>query len=110
MRGVNPDDCKRPDQLTTTSTFPFVVGIDFASSNAFRRENAISTRRPYPRHGADARCITPSTQRSDRRDGRTAGPYPDGVTDEQAAALPIAAIAALGSLELLGVTATSASL
>jgi NADPH:quinone reductase-like Zn-dependent oxidoreductase len=30
---------------------------------------------------------------------------PDGVTDEQASALPVAAIAALGSLELLGVTA-----
>ena len=30
---------------------------------------------------------------------------PDGVTDEQAAALPIPAITALGSLELLGVTA-----
>ena len=30
---------------------------------------------------------------------------PDGVTDEQAAALPIAAITALGSLEMLGVTA-----
>lgn len=30
---------------------------------------------------------------------------PDGVTDEQAAALPIAAITALGSVELLGVSA-----
>jgi NADPH2:quinone reductase len=30
---------------------------------------------------------------------------PDGVTDEQAAALPIPAITALGSLELLGIAA-----
>ena len=30
---------------------------------------------------------------------------PDGVTDEQAAALPVAAITALGSLELPGVNA-----
>jgi len=105
--GVNPVDYKLVEQLTATSPYPFVMGVDFAG---------VVERVPTGERGLDT---------GDRIFGmaRTHGAYaeytavapgvkteplariPDGVTDEQAAALPIAGITALGSLELLGVTA-----
>jgi NADPH:quinone reductase len=48
---------------------------------------------------------TPSTPRSDLAWQQKRWPViPDGVTDEQAAALPVPALTALGSLELMSVT------
>jgi NADPH2:quinone reductase len=105
--GVNPIDYKLLERLTATSTYPFVMGIDFAG---------VVERVPTGKH---------ELRTGDRIFGmaRTHGAYteytgvapsvkteplariPDQVTDEQAAALPIPAITALGSLELLGVTA-----
>jgi NADPH:quinone reductase len=99
--GVNPIDYKLVEQLTAASPYPFVMGIDFAG---------VVERVPQEEH--DFRV-------GDRIFGmaRTHGAYaeytvvapgvnteplariPDGVTDEQAAALPIAGITALRSLE-----------
>jgi NADPH:quinone reductase-like Zn-dependent oxidoreductase len=105
--GVNPIDYKLLERLTATSAYPFVMGIDFAG---------VIERAPAAEH--DLRV-------GDRIFGmaRTHGSYteytavapaaktepvtriPEGVTDEQAAALPIPAITALGSLDLLEIAA-----
>ncbi|MEI7833988.1 MAG: NADP-dependent oxidoreductase, partial [bacterium] len=102
--GVNPVDYKMLDRLTTTTPFPYVLGADFAgvvervpagesgfqvgdrvfgmtrSHGSYAEYTAIAA-------GADAMAL-----------------IPDDVTDEQAAALPVAAITALGSLNFMGVT------
>ncbi|MGD0702007.1 MAG: zinc-binding dehydrogenase [Trebonia sp.] len=103
--GVNPVDQQLVEQLTARSSFPFVVGVDVAG---------VVERVPAGDHDLHV---------GDRVFGmaRTHGSYaeytavalgapteplariPDGVSDEQAAALPVAAVAALGALELLAV-------
>ena len=105
--GVNPIDYKLLERLTATSTYPFVMGIDFAGvvervptgEHEFRAGDRIfgmaRTHGAYAEYTAVAPSVT--TEPLAR--------IPDDVTDEQAAALPIPAITALGSLELLGVTA-----
>jgi NADPH2:quinone reductase len=105
--GVNPLDNNTLGRLTAASAYPFVVGVDFAG---------VVERAPAGEHGLRA---------GDRVFGmaRTHGSYaeytsvapavkmealaaiPDGVSDEQAAALPVPALTALRSLDLLGVTA-----
>ena len=105
--GVNPIDYKLLERLTATSTYPFVVGIDFAGvvervpkgERELRAGDRIfGTART---HGAYAEytAVAPGVKTE------PLARIPDDVTDEQAAALPIPAITALGSLELLGVTA-----
>jgi NADPH:quinone reductase len=104
--GVNPLDINLLGRLTAASRYPFVVGVDFAG---------VAERVPAGGHGLRA---------GDRVFGmaRTHGSYaeytavapaarmepvariPDGVADEQAAALPIPAVTALRAVELLGVT------
>ncbi len=106
LAGVNPVDYKRLERLTATSSFPLVVGFDVAG---------VVERTPIGEH---------DLQIGDRVFGeaRTHGAYadytavppgvkteplariPDGVSEEQAAALPIPATTALGSIDLLGVT------
>ena len=94
--GVNPIDYKLLERLTATSTYPFVIGIDFAGvvervptgEHEFRTGDRIFGMART--HGAYAEytAVTPSV---------TTEPLariPDGVTDEQAAALPIPAITA----------------
>ena len=105
--GVNPLDNNLRGRLTATSLYPFVVGIDFAG---------VAERVPAGTDGLQA---------GDRVFGmaRTHGSYaeytavapaaameplariPDGVADDQAAALPIPAVTALRTVELLEVTA-----
>ena len=105
--GVNPLDNNLLGRLTATSSYPFVVGIDFAG---------LAERVPTGVHGL---------QVGDRVFGmaRTHGSYaeytsvnpaaameplariPDGVADDQAAALPIPALTALRTIELLEITA-----
>jgi NADPH:quinone reductase-like Zn-dependent oxidoreductase len=105
--GVNPLDNNLLGRLTADSSYPFVVGIDFAG---------VAERVPPGDHGLRA---------GDRLFGmaRTHGSYaeytavapgakmeplariPDGVADDQAAALPIAAVTALRTVDLLEVTA-----
>ena len=108
--GVNPLDSNLLGRLTAASSYPFVVGIDFAG---------VAERVPAGDHGLQA---------GDRVFGmaRTHGSYagytaaapaapgaalepvariPDGVTGDQAAALPIPATTALRTIDLLEVTA-----
>jgi NADPH:quinone reductase len=105
--GVNPIDYKLVEQLTATSPYPFVMGIDFAGvvervpqeEHVFHVGDRIfgmaRTHGAYAEYTAVAPGV--NTEPLAR--------IPDGVTDEQAAALPIAGITALRSLELLGITA-----
>jgi NADPH:quinone reductase len=105
--GVNPIDYKLLDKLTVTSPYPFVVGIDFAGLvervPAGERDLQIGDRifGMARTHGsyAEYTAVAPGAK------AEPLARIPDGVTDEQAAALPIPAITALGSLELLGLTA-----
>jgi Alcohol dehydrogenase GroES-like domain len=105
--GVNPIDYKLVERLTTTSAFPFVVGVDFAGvvqrvpmgePDLGAGDRVFGMART---HGAYAEytAIAPGVQ------AEALARIPDGVTDEQAAALPIAAITALGSVDMLDVSA-----
>jgi NADPH:quinone reductase len=105
--GVNPLDNNLLGRLNADSSYPFVVGIDFAG---------VAERVPAGDHGL---------QVGDRVFGmaRTHGSYaehtaispaaamepvakiPDGVADDQAAALPTAAVTALRAIDLLEVAA-----
>jgi NADPH2:quinone reductase len=104
--GVNPIDYKLLEKLTVTSKYPFVMGIDFAGvveraptgDRGFRAGDRIFGMARM--HGAYAEYTAVAAG------GSVFVPLariPDGVTDEQAAALPIPGITALRSLELLGV-------
>src|ERR1700678_2752240 len=105
--GVNPIDYKLVERLTATSPFPFVLGADFAGVvervPAGERDFKIGDRifGMARTHGAytEYTAVAPG--------GKTEplAHIPDGIADEQAAALPIPAITALASLNLLGVTA-----
>src|ERR1700678_1343793 len=105
--GINPIDYKLVERLTAASTYPFVLGADFAGVvervPAGTRDFQIGDRifGMARTHGAytEYTAVTPG--------GKTEplAHIPDGITDEQAAALPIPAITALASLNLLGVTA-----
>jgi len=104
--GVNPIDYKLIDGLTAKSTYPFVIGVDFAAvvervppgERNFQPGERIFGIAP---HGAYTEyiAVAPAVQ------PEPLARIPDGVTDEQAAALPVAAITALGSLQLLKVAA-----
>jgi NADPH2:quinone reductase len=105
--GANPIDYKLLERLTATSTYPFVMGIDFAGvvervpageRDLHAGDRVFGMART---HGAYAEYTAVGLGVKAEALAR----IPDGVTDEQASALPVAAIAALGSLELLGVTA-----
>lgn len=106
IAGVNPVDYKLVQRLTAESSFPFVMGVDFAGIldevPPGETELRVGDRvfGMARRHGAYAEytalpAASPSLPTPIAR-------IPDAVTDEQAAALPVAAVAALGSLELLG--------
>ena len=103
--GVNPIDYKLLERLTAASTYPFVAGIDFAGviervpageRDLHTGDRVFGMARTHGSY-AEYTAVAP---------GVTTEPLariPDAVTDEQAAALPVPAITALGSLELLGV-------
>ena len=105
--GVNPLDNNLLGRLTAASSYPFVVGIDFAG---------VAERVPAGDHGlhagdrvfgmarthgsyAEYTAIVPSTAME------PLARIPDGVADEQAAALPIPAVTALRTVDLLEVSA-----
>ncbi len=104
--GVNPLDNILAERLTATSKYPFVLGVDFAGIVESAPEGELSLRtgeRVFGMartHGAYAEytAVAPGVKTE------PLARIPDGVTDEQAAALPIAAITAPRSLELLGAT------
>jgi NADPH:quinone reductase-like Zn-dependent oxidoreductase len=105
--GVNPVDYKLLGLLTATSTYPFVLGLDFAGvverAPAGERDLHAGDRifGMARTHGAYAEytAVAPGVKTE------PLARIPDGVADEQAATLPMAGITALRSLELLGVTA-----
>ncbi|HXN72084.1 MAG TPA: NADP-dependent oxidoreductase [Candidatus Acidoferrales bacterium] len=105
--GVNPIDYKLVERLTAASTFPFVLGADFAgvveSVAAGERDFRVGDRifGMSRTHGAyvDQTAVVPGAKTE------PLAHIPDGVTDEQAAALPIPGITALASLNLLGFSA-----
>ena len=104
--GVNPVDYKLIDRLTANSTYPFVVGVDFAGvvervppgERDFKAGDRIFGMAP---HGAYTESIAIALAVEKEPLAR----IPDGVSDEQAAALPVSGLTALGSLELLKVAA-----
>jgi NADPH2:quinone reductase len=104
--GINPLDNILADRLTATSKYPFVLGVDFAGIVEHAPAGELSLgagERVFGMartHGAYAEYTAVAPGMKTEPLAR----IPDGVTDEQAAALPIAGITALRSLELLGVT------
>jgi NADPH:quinone reductase-like Zn-dependent oxidoreductase len=102
--GVNPRDSVVLGRLTASSRYPVVVGADFAGV-AERVPAGERDLRAGERvfgmagtHGsyAEYTAVAPAVQAPLAR-------IPDGVGDDQAAALPTAAVTALRTLELLGV-------
>jgi NADPH2:quinone reductase len=105
--GVNPLDSNLLGRLGAASSYPFVVGIDFAG---------VVERVPAGDHGLQAgdrvfgmaRTHGSYAEFTAAAPGATLEPVariPDGVTDDQAAALPIPATTALRTIDLLEVTA-----
>jgi NADPH:quinone reductase-like Zn-dependent oxidoreductase len=101
--GVNPLDSNLLERLTATSTYPFVMGIDFAgviergaagASDLQAGERVFGMART---HGAYAEytAVAPGVK------SEPLARIPDGVTNQQAAALPIPATTALRTLDLL---------
>jgi NADPH:quinone reductase-like Zn-dependent oxidoreductase len=105
--GVNPHDGIILGRLTADSGYPFILGADFAG---------VVERVPAGEHGlragdrvfgmagthgayAEYTAVAPAAK------AEPLARIPGGVTDQQAAALPTAAVTALRTLQLLGVTA-----
>src|ERR1700685_1209648 len=105
VAGVNPIDYKLVERLTAASSFPFVLGADFAGvverapagAGDFRVGDRIFGMARI--HGAYAEYTAVGAGAKNE----PLALIPEGVSDEQAAALPIPGITALQSLELLGV-------
>ena len=105
--GVNPVDFQLVDQLTSGARFPFVLGVDVAGvvEHVPPGQSAL--------HVGDrvfglARTNGSYAEYTSVVPGAPTEPLariPDNIPDEQAAVLPVAGVAALGSLELLGITA-----
>jgi NADPH:quinone reductase-like Zn-dependent oxidoreductase len=95
--GINPLDNILVEQLTVTSKYPFVLGVDFAGIVERAPEGELSLptgERVFGMartHGAYAEytAVAPGVKTE------PLARIPGGVTDEQAAALPIPAITAL---------------
>jgi NADPH:quinone reductase-like Zn-dependent oxidoreductase len=105
--GVNPLDNNNLARLTADSAYPYVLGIDFAGvvervpaagNDLHAGDRVFGMART---HGAYAEytAVIPGAK------SEPLARIPDDVTDEQAAALPTAAVTALRTVELLGVTA-----
>jgi NADPH:quinone reductase-like Zn-dependent oxidoreductase len=105
--GVNPLDNNNLARLTASSAYPYVAGIDFAGIiervPAGESELQVGARvfGMARTHGAYAQytAVAPGAK------SEPLAPIPDGVSDEEAAALPTAAVTALRTVELLDVTA-----
>jgi len=105
--GVNPLDNNLLGRLSADSSYPFVVGIDFAG---------VAERVPAGDHGLRvgdrvfgmARTHGSYAEHTAISPAATMEPLakiPDGVADDQAAALPTAAVTALRAIDLLEVAA-----
>jgi NADPH:quinone reductase-like Zn-dependent oxidoreductase len=100
--GVNPVDYKLVDSLTPQSSYPFVLGVDFAgileSVPSDERELHAGDRvfGIARTHGsyAEYTAVPP------RGKSEALARIPDAIADDQAAALPMAGITALGAVDL----------
>jgi NADPH:quinone reductase len=105
--GVNPVDLLNMDRLTANSSFPFVLGWDYAGV----LEQVPAGERDFhvgDRIFGEARAHGSFAEYTSVAPGVKLEPMariPDGVTDDQAAALPVPATTAFGALDLLGLTA-----
>ena len=105
--GVNPLDARLLERLTVTSTYPFVLGLDFAGlvERVPARESDLKAGERIfgmaHTHGsyAEYTAVAPGMK------AEPVARIPDGVSDDQAAALPTSAVTALRSLDVLGVSA-----
>ena len=105
--GVNPLDNNNLARLTSSSAYPYVLGIDFAGVvervPAGGNELHVGARvfGMARTHGAYAEytAVSPGAK------SEPLALIPNGVSDDAAAALPTAAVTALRTVELLGVTA-----
>jgi NADPH2:quinone reductase len=105
--GVNPLDNNLIGRLNADSSYPFVVGIDFAGV-AERVPAGDHSLRVGDRVFGMARTHGAYAEHTAVAPAATMEPLvkiPDGVADDQAAALPTAAVTALRTIELLEVTA-----
>jgi NADPH2:quinone reductase len=101
--GVNPLDSNLLERLTAASTYPFVMGIDFAGvieRGATEAGDLQAGERVFGMartHGAYAEytAVAPGVK------SEPLARISDGITDEQAAALPIPATTALRTIELM---------
>jgi NADPH:quinone reductase len=106
--GVNPVDYKSIESLTAKSAYPYVVGVDFAG---VLEQPVPSSEREL--HAGDRVFGIARTQGTYAEytvvpvgaQGSAVARIPDGVADDQAAALPTPGITALGSVELNSVAA-----
>ena len=105
--GVNPLDNNNLARLTAKSTYPYVLGIDFAGvvervpaggNDLHVGDRIFGMARTYGAY-AQYTAVTPGARLE------PLARIPDGVPDDQAAALPTAAVTALRTVDLLGVTA-----
>jgi NADPH:quinone reductase-like Zn-dependent oxidoreductase len=105
--GVNPLDNNNLARLTANSTYPYVLGIDFAGvvervpaggNDLHAGDRVFGMART---HGAYAQytAVAPGAKLE------PLARIPDGIPDDQAAALPTAAVTALRTVDLLGVSA-----
>jgi NADPH:quinone reductase len=105
--GVNPLDYKLVERLTATSTYPFILGVDFAGV-VERVPQGERDLRVGDRIFGMARAHGSYAEYTAVAPGIKTEPLariPETVTDEQAATLPIPGVTALGALDLLGVSA-----
>ena len=102
--GVNPVDWKTRDGPGGSKPLPLILGQDFAG--VVERGDGASEPREGARVFGVARThgsYAEQTLVAAGSHGEPIAPIPDGVSDEQAAALPTAGLTALASLEILGV-------
>jgi NADPH:quinone reductase-like Zn-dependent oxidoreductase len=103
--GINPWDYKAAEMLSEDSTFPFVLGVDFAGvvervppgQHEFHAGDRVFGMARTHGSYAEYTAVAPGQKTE------PVAAIPDGLSDEQAAALPIPALTALQSLELLAV-------
>ena len=104
--GVNPLDNNLLGRLTAASSYPFVVGIDFAGvaervpqgSHDLREGDRVFGMARTHGSYAEYTSIAPAARME------PLARIPDGVADDQAAALPTSAVTALRTVEVLGIT------
>ena len=105
--GVNPIDYNNIARLSADSAYPFVLGVDFAGvlervparGNGLRAGDRVFGMARMHGSYAEYTAVSPGAK------AEPLARIPDGVSDEQAAALPTAAVTALRTVELLAVRA-----